>query len=59
MEQRRVEIVEIHSDIPNAIIVDGKKLKQVIEQREAHHSNWKIHLFFIGMVVGYTLTKLI
>jgi len=59
MEQKRVEIVTIETSIPNAIILDGKLLRESMERRETHHQNWRVHIFFIGMVVGFLLTKLI
>jgi len=59
MEQKRVEIVTIETNIPNAIILDGKLLRESMERRESHHKNWRIHIFFIGTIVGFIFTKLI
>ena len=54
MKKPRVEIVQIVTDIPNAIIVDGKRLKRIIERKDA----MKIHFFFIGLTLGYFIPKL-
>jgi len=59
MEHKRVEIVTIETNIPNAIVLDGKLLQESMERRESHHKNWRIHIFFIGMIIGFLLTKLI
>jgi len=58
MEQKRVEIAKIKTNIPNAIVLDGKLLRQSMDRRESHHQNWRIHIFFIGTVVGFLLTKI-
>jgi len=54
-KENYVEVFPYKTDIPNAILVDGKRLEQEIIRIRTQ----RIHSFFIGILIGFTLVKLI